>query len=681
MQFLAPLWLALGAAVAVPLLLHLWKRRSGQRVIFPAVRFLAAATEARGAAVRWREWLLLALRVLALAALALAAARPSTVGVVGRVGARVPGALALVLDNSLSTTAVVDGRPVLDALRTELQTALAATQPGDRVWLITADGAVAAGTPSTIRSALGAVQPLTSAGDLPAALRRAVALTLGATGTAANGTAGAQRGPAGVILATDAQATTWARQVTLPSVRLGVVRARGPAPPDHGVVALAAQPADWHPEGTIVGQLSAASDWRLTLRDTAGRVAADTRGTASAADSFGVRVPLRPALRGWLIGTLELLPDELRGDDRRHLAVFVGAPPQLVADPSAGPFAALAIATLASARTPGSSPALSSPSTTPSIISVTEPSATTRLPAVLIAPADAARFPAVNRALERLGVPWRLEGPIPAPATAAVPPQPGAPTQLVPVSRRWRLVARTAGESPAAVAADTLASVGGDPWIVAGNDYVLLASPLDTGWTALPTRAAFLPWLTASANRLTGTGRTGGDLARSGPQLVAPGAPVLAPVGVDALVGPAEPPQTEPQQGSAAANPGATPPDGAPAAMRALSRPVRDRQLTAPREPGVYFWQRAGARVGALVVDPEAEEVVLTRLDAKELAARVRTRSGGAVRVTESGANAAAFAFGAGGERSLTPVLATAALLLLVGEAFAGRARTAGQVS
>jgi hypothetical protein len=43
MEFLAPAWLAAAAAIAVPLLLHLMRRRIGSRIDFPAVKYLARA--------------------------------------------------------------------------------------------------------------------------------------------------------------------------------------------------------------------------------------------------------------------------------------------------------------------------------------------------------------------------------------------------------------------------------------------------------------------------------------------------------------------------------------------------------------------------------------------------------------------------------------------------------------
>src|SRR6476646_2018866 len=76
MSFLAPLYLALGAFVAVPLIIHLLRRRVGVRVDFPAARYLARAEKEHSRTLRMRNLLLMLLRVLALVAVALAAARP-----------------------------------------------------------------------------------------------------------------------------------------------------------------------------------------------------------------------------------------------------------------------------------------------------------------------------------------------------------------------------------------------------------------------------------------------------------------------------------------------------------------------------------------------------------------------------------------------------------------------------
>src|SRR5436305_2046193 len=95
MTFLAPLYLLLAGAIAVPLLIHLLRRRIGSRVEFPAARYLARAEQEHSRTLKLRNLLLMLLRVLALLAIAVAAARP----VARWMGAgHAPTALALVVD-------------------------------------------------------------------------------------------------------------------------------------------------------------------------------------------------------------------------------------------------------------------------------------------------------------------------------------------------------------------------------------------------------------------------------------------------------------------------------------------------------------------------------------------------------------------------------------------------------
>ncbi len=65
--------------IGLPIVLHLTTRRQPQRQLFPAIRFLKARQQTNQRKLQWRQWLLLALRCLAIATLALALARPSTI--------------------------------------------------------------------------------------------------------------------------------------------------------------------------------------------------------------------------------------------------------------------------------------------------------------------------------------------------------------------------------------------------------------------------------------------------------------------------------------------------------------------------------------------------------------------------------------------------------------------------
>lgn len=89
-------------AVAIPIALHLIARKEPKQVLFPSVRLLTQRFETNRSKVQVRRWWLLALRIAALAAVALALARPtiagalsltwSTIGIIAAMGV---GLLAL----------------------------------------------------------------------------------------------------------------------------------------------------------------------------------------------------------------------------------------------------------------------------------------------------------------------------------------------------------------------------------------------------------------------------------------------------------------------------------------------------------------------------------------------------------------------------------------------------------
>src|SRR5688572_17810186 len=134
-SFLAPAFLLLAAAAAIPLLVHLLRRRMDQRVDFPAARYLARAERENSRKLRLRNLLLMMLRVLAVLLVAAAAARP-----VGRLAGtgHAPTAVALVLDNSLSTSVIRDGRPLLEQLKDAARDVINTGAPADQFWLVTA---------------------------------------------------------------------------------------------------------------------------------------------------------------------------------------------------------------------------------------------------------------------------------------------------------------------------------------------------------------------------------------------------------------------------------------------------------------------------------------------------------------------------------------------------------------
>jgi hypothetical protein len=102
MSFLNPIMLAGLAAISVPIIIHLLNRRRFQKVVWAAMRFIQISVEKNQKRMRIEDMILLALRCLLLALLALALARPAILSnatdVFGQ--SRVTG--VIVLDNSRS---------------------------------------------------------------------------------------------------------------------------------------------------------------------------------------------------------------------------------------------------------------------------------------------------------------------------------------------------------------------------------------------------------------------------------------------------------------------------------------------------------------------------------------------------------------------------------------------------
>ncbi len=76
MNFASPLMLAGAAAVGVPIALHFFYKARYRKLPWAAMEFLKEAIEQTSRRLKFQEWILLALRCLAIMLLALALARP-----------------------------------------------------------------------------------------------------------------------------------------------------------------------------------------------------------------------------------------------------------------------------------------------------------------------------------------------------------------------------------------------------------------------------------------------------------------------------------------------------------------------------------------------------------------------------------------------------------------------------
>jgi hypothetical protein len=585
-SFLSPVFLAFGLAAAIPLLLHLLRRRVGTRMDFPAVRYLLRAEQENRRTMRLRNLLLMLLRVAIVLMLSIAAARP-----IGRmIGAgHSPAAIAILIDNSMSSGVVVEGRSMLDRFKSAAIDVVRTVEPTDNVWLVSADGAVAGGSAAAIRDAIASLTPSSADTDLPAATRRAVGLARAAP-----------QANRSVIVFSDAQRVSWSSGVAAEGVKTVIWSPSAKTPDNHSISFVEARPVRWSPRGEVALRVSGKDSltYRVTL---AGRTFA--RGTA--APGVETVIHAAPPERGWLGGSVDLAPDELAADDIRYFATWIGPAPSVYATVGAGEFVNAALDALrASSRiVPGRA------------IAVGPAEEIAALPALITAPSDPVRLGAANRALERLGVPWRF-GARRAQAVDVTIVGLGR----VPVTERYEL------QSQSGATADTIGAIGGAPWAVAGSKYVLLASPLAAPATALPVQAGFVPWLSETVSeRLSGETGLVVDAA--------PGTWVRKPAGVDQLERP----------------------DGSTVA-------VAD-SLRVPVSPGVYFFVTAGRRTGAIVVNPPARESQLDRMTAAELQQII---PGATVIDDGDSMQLSSAAFSAASTRSLLPAVLIGTLLVLL---------------
>src|SRR4051812_8690636 len=103
--------LAAGAALAaIPLILHLFMKQTPKHVIFPALRLIRERQKRSKKRLKVKNWLLLAARMLLLALMALALARPTLNSETSLGDREVPTALALVFDTSLSMEYTEQGK-------------------------------------------------------------------------------------------------------------------------------------------------------------------------------------------------------------------------------------------------------------------------------------------------------------------------------------------------------------------------------------------------------------------------------------------------------------------------------------------------------------------------------------------------------------------------------------------
>ncbi len=186
MGFLVPAFLAGLAFAAVPIVLHFIFRRRSPQVYFAATRFLKAAVRRTAKRRRFDHLLLLVLRTLLLALLALGLAAPVVRHAIagGRSGADV----VMIVDNSLSMSATEDAVARFTKAKEGVEAALARLSGADLVAIVPTVPAGAAepgfARDADVRTTLARMEVSRERATLAGALDRAAAL-LAASGASA----------------------------------------------------------------------------------------------------------------------------------------------------------------------------------------------------------------------------------------------------------------------------------------------------------------------------------------------------------------------------------------------------------------------------------------------------------------------------------------------------------------
>jgi hypothetical protein len=401
---------------------------------------------------------LLLLRVATIVLIVLAAARPVVRTRAGT--SHPPTALALVVDNSLSSGAVVAGRTVLAELAAHARDVLGQAEVGDQLWLVLADGEPRRVTRAAGLAILDSLTPWPVRLDVGTAVRAAAGVvTQGGLATAE------------VVVLSDLQVSALSPG---PPVAVRVLALEAPSrPANRGIDSAVSDPPRWAPSGSVIASIGGHAEGRAAVR-----LEVDGVEVARTVASAGDRVVLEatsPA-RGWLSGVVRLDADELRGDDLWHLGIHATGPVAVGVVTDVGRFVEDALTVLRENGriAQGSAVQLASrPQSGPTVV---------------FPPAEPVLTGAANRALAARGIDWRfgelVEGEWPIRGDL-----PGAGE---PVVRRYRLNGSGV----------VLATVGGDPWLVRAGNVTLLASRLEDTWTALPVRATFLPFLETLVGRL-----------------------------------------------------------------------------------------------------------------------------------------------------------------------------------
>lgn len=175
MNFLHPMILAALPLVALPVIIHLINQRRYQTVPWGAMMFLLAANRMSRGYARLRQWLIMAFRMAAIAALLFALSRPLAGGWLGFTAGGRADTTIILLDRSPSMQQVGNGSGGSKLETGKRQLAQALGTLGSNRWVLIDSGT---NKPRTLESAAALITmpdtgPLSAAADIPGMLEAA----------------------------------------------------------------------------------------------------------------------------------------------------------------------------------------------------------------------------------------------------------------------------------------------------------------------------------------------------------------------------------------------------------------------------------------------------------------------------------------------------------------------------
>ncbi len=232
MSFLNVIFLVALPLVAVPVALHLYRGRQKDVVLWGAMQFLSAAMIKGRRFERLEEWLLLALRFLAVVALVLALAQPM---IRSRwLGDPTDREVIVILDNSLSMSREIDGSSVASQMKEKARALVDSLSGKEGVqillavgnnWATTAAIGADGGGRRQLREIVEAADPTEGSANLLECLQEAVNLH-----------AAPQLSGRHIVVFTDAQETSWQAEASAAWQQLAGNRAAAAFPIEIDVV-------------------------------------------------------------------------------------------------------------------------------------------------------------------------------------------------------------------------------------------------------------------------------------------------------------------------------------------------------------------------------------------------------------------------------------------------------------